>query len=195
MLRKAIKEQRSVMQAYPSGPPRGRSRKLARLATTLAASQRRRAATSNSSWSGCCRSEARVWRPSGESPGRLQRGACRGFRRRRWSPVMPSWSSALPIIWPADCRASVEVDDLIQAGMIGLLEAASRFSSDRGASFETYAGIRIRGAMIDALRKLDWAPRSVHRKARDAAAAIREIEGGQGPRGPRYRNCRSSACR
>jgi len=72
--------------------------------------------------------------------------------------------------------ASVEVSDLIQAGMLGLLEAASNYTADRGASFETYAGIRIRGAMLDALRKLDWAPRSVHRKARAAAAAIRELE-------------------
>lgn len=71
---------------------------------------------------------------------------------------------------------SVDVDDLIQAGMLGLLDAAANFSTGRGASFSTYAGIRIRGAMIDALRKLDWAPRSVHRKARDVAAAIREIE-------------------
>jgi RNA polymerase sigma factor FliA len=71
---------------------------------------------------------------------------------------------------------SVEVDDLIQAGMLGLLEAASNYAANRGASFETYAGIRIRGSMIDALRKLDWAPRSVHRKARAAAAAVREIE-------------------
>ncbi len=76
--------------------------------------------------------------------------------------------------------SSVEVDDLIQAGMVGLLEAASAYSSDRGASFETYAGIRIRGAMIDALRKQDWAPRSVHRKTRDAAAAIRAIEARSG---------------
>ena len=72
--------------------------------------------------------------------------------------------------------ASVEVADLIQAGMLGLLEAAANYTADRGASFETYAGIRIRGAMLDALRKLDWAPRSVHRKARAAAAAVREIE-------------------
>jgi RNA polymerase sigma factor FliA len=75
---------------------------------------------------------------------------------------------------------SVEVNDLIQSGMIGLLEAAAHYSSDRGASFETYAGIRIRGAMIDALRKQDWAPRSVHRKARAAATAIREIEAREG---------------
>jgi RNA polymerase sigma factor for flagellar operon FliA len=72
--------------------------------------------------------------------------------------------------------ASVEVADLIQAGMLGLIEAASNYTADRGASFETYAGIRIRGAMLDALRKLDWAPRSVHRKARAAAAAVRAIE-------------------
>ncbi|MES1196440.1 MAG: RNA polymerase sigma factor FliA, partial [Steroidobacter sp.] len=72
--------------------------------------------------------------------------------------------------------SSVEVVDLIQAGMLGLLEAAANYTADRGASFETYAGIRIRGAMLDALRKLDWAPRSVHRKARAAAAAIRELE-------------------
>jgi len=71
---------------------------------------------------------------------------------------------------------SVDVADLIQAGMLGLLEAASNYAANRGASFETYAGIRIRGAMIDALRKLDWAPRSVHRKARAVAAAVREIE-------------------
>jgi RNA polymerase sigma factor FliA len=72
--------------------------------------------------------------------------------------------------------ASVEVADLIQAGMLGLLEAAANYTADRGARFETYAGIRIRGAMLDALRKLDWAPRSVHRKARAAAAAMREVE-------------------
>ena len=71
---------------------------------------------------------------------------------------------------------SVAVDDLIQAGMLGLMEAAANYTASRGASFETYAGIRIRGAMIDALRSLDWAPRSVHRKARAVAAAVREIE-------------------
>lgn len=76
--------------------------------------------------------------------------------------------------------ASVEVDDLVQAGMIGLLEAAAHFTADRGASFETYAGIRIRGAMIDALRQLDWAPRSVHRKARAVAEAVREVETREG---------------
>jgi RNA polymerase sigma factor for flagellar operon FliA len=71
---------------------------------------------------------------------------------------------------------SVEVDDLIQAGMLGLLEAAAHYTEGKGATFETFAGIRIRGAMIDGLRKLDWAPRSVHRRTREVAQAIRDIE-------------------
>lgn len=79
---------------------------------------------------------------------------------------------------------SVEVDDLIQAGMIGLLEAANQFKSGRGATFETYAGIRIRGAMLDSLRRLDWTPRSVHRRAREVADAIREIESTTGAEAP-----------
>jgi RNA polymerase sigma factor for flagellar operon FliA len=72
--------------------------------------------------------------------------------------------------------SSVDVSDLIQSGMIGLLEAAKNFATDRGASFETYAGIRIRGAMLDELRRTDWTPRSVHRKAREVAEVIRQIE-------------------
>ena len=80
------------------------------------------------------------------------------------------------------CRLppSVQADDLIQAGMIGLLEAARNYDSKQGASFETYAGIRIRGAMLDEIRKNDWAPRSVHRKARKVAEAVRQIENEKG---------------
>lgn len=76
--------------------------------------------------------------------------------------------------------ASVLLDDLLQAGMIGLLEAAGKFEPSKGASFETYAGIRIRGAMIDEIRRGDWAPRSVHRNARKVAQAIRTIESREG---------------
>ena len=75
---------------------------------------------------------------------------------------------------------SVQVDDLIQAGMIGLIEAARNYDAGQGASFETYAGIRIRGSMLDEIRKGDWAPRSVHRKARQVAEAVREIENATG---------------
>ena len=72
--------------------------------------------------------------------------------------------------------ASVEIDDLIQAGMMGLIEASRSYDAEQGASFETYASIRIRGSMIDEIRRGDWVPRSVHRRARDAAATIRRLE-------------------
>lgn len=76
--------------------------------------------------------------------------------------------------------ASVMVDDLIQAGMIGLLDAARHYDEAQGASFETYASIRVRGAMLDELRRNDWAPKSVHRKARDVAEAVQRVEADTG---------------
>jgi RNA polymerase sigma factor for flagellar operon FliA len=72
--------------------------------------------------------------------------------------------------------ASVLVDDLIQSGMIGLIEAAKNFDGSKGASFETFAGIRIRGSMLDEIRRGDWTPRSVHRNSRMIAEAISELE-------------------
>ncbi len=75
---------------------------------------------------------------------------------------------------------NVEVDDLIQSGMIGLLDAAKHYSATKGANFETYAGIRIRGAMLDEVRKSDWTPRSVHRNMREMADVVRKIENTQG---------------
>lgn len=72
--------------------------------------------------------------------------------------------------------ANIQVGDLIQAGMIGLLEAAKNFDNSKGASFETYAGIRIRGSMLDEIRKGDWAPRSVHRNTRKITETINQIE-------------------
>lgn len=71
---------------------------------------------------------------------------------------------------------SVFVDDLIQSGIIGLIEAMRKFNANQGASFETYAGIRIRGAMLDEIRKGDWTPRSVHRKSREVSEAIAKVE-------------------
>ena len=75
---------------------------------------------------------------------------------------------------------NVEVDDLIQSGMIGLLDAAKHYSPNKGANFETYAGIRIRGAMLDEVRKSDWTPRSVHRNMREMAEVVRKIENAKG---------------
>jgi RNA polymerase sigma factor for flagellar operon FliA len=70
----------------------------------------------------------------------------------------------------------IEVDDLIQAGMIGLLNAAQNFTPTKGANFETYAGIRIRGAMLDEARRSNWTPRSTFRNAKQVSLAIRAIE-------------------
>jgi RNA polymerase sigma factor for flagellar operon FliA len=75
---------------------------------------------------------------------------------------------------------NVEVDDLIQAGMLGLLDAAKHYSATKGANFETYAGIRIRGAMLDEVRKSDWTPRSVHRNMREIADVVRKLENEKG---------------
>ncbi len=76
--------------------------------------------------------------------------------------------------------STVDVNDLMQSGMVGLLEAAGNFDASRGASFETYAGIRIRGAMLDDIRKHDWTPRSVHHKYRRVTEAINAIEAEKG---------------
>ena len=72
--------------------------------------------------------------------------------------------------------SNIEVDDLIQAGMIGLMNAAQNFTPTKGANFETYAGIRIRGAMLDEARKSNWTPRSTFKHAKQVSQAIRSIE-------------------
>lgn len=72
--------------------------------------------------------------------------------------------------------ASVEVDDLIQVGLIGLMDAVGRFDGTQGAQFESYATQRIRGAMLDELREADWLPRHVRQKSRQIEAAIHKLE-------------------
>ena len=71
---------------------------------------------------------------------------------------------------------TIQIDDLMQAGMLGLLEAVRHYDETKGASFETYAGIRIRGTILDEVRRNDWVPRSVYRNARAIAAAVRAVE-------------------
>jgi RNA polymerase sigma factor for flagellar operon FliA len=71
---------------------------------------------------------------------------------------------------------SVEVDDLIQAGMIGLLDAVNRYEEIHGAQFETYAMQRIRGAMLDELRSSDWMPRSMRQNMRKVEVAINALQ-------------------
>jgi RNA polymerase sigma factor for flagellar operon FliA len=71
---------------------------------------------------------------------------------------------------------SVEVDDLVQAGMIGLLDAINRYEETHGAQFETYAVMRIRGAMLDELRSSDWMPRSMRQDMRKIETAMATLQ-------------------
>lgn len=72
--------------------------------------------------------------------------------------------------------ANIQIDDLIQVGTLGLLEAIGHYDSTQGAQFETYAAQRIRGAMLDELRQLDWLPRSARKAMRDIEAVIHRLE-------------------
>ena len=72
--------------------------------------------------------------------------------------------------------ASVELDDLVQVGMIGLIEAAQQFGPAQGVLFETFASQRIRGAMLDELRRLDWLPRQARRNAKQIEEAMAQLE-------------------
>lgn len=72
--------------------------------------------------------------------------------------------------------ACVEVDDLVQAGLLGLLDAVERFDSEQGAHFETYATQRVRGAMLDELRDADWATRNVRRAGRQIENTINTLQ-------------------
>ncbi len=72
--------------------------------------------------------------------------------------------------------ASIELDDLLQVGMMGLLDAAGNYDPSEGASFATYSSIRIRGAILDELRRLNWVPRSLQQKAKQLAEATRTVE-------------------
>lgn len=72
--------------------------------------------------------------------------------------------------------ANVDLGDVIQSGMLGLLDAISRYEETRGAQFEAYAAQRIRGAIVDELRRNDWLPRSLRKNMRRIEAAIAELE-------------------
>jgi RNA polymerase sigma factor for flagellar operon FliA len=76
--------------------------------------------------------------------------------------------------------SSVQLEDLMQAGVVGLIEAARRYSPTSGTSFQSFAIARVRGAMLDDLRRGDWIPRSVHKRSREVAGAIRRLEGSLG---------------
>lgn len=75
---------------------------------------------------------------------------------------------------------SIELDDLLQVGVIGLIQAGSTYDPSRGASFATYAGIRIKGAMLDELRRTDWMPRSLQQNLKRIGETITQLEARHG---------------
>jgi RNA polymerase sigma factor for flagellar operon FliA len=96
----------------------------------------------------------------------------RSDRIREYAPLVKRLAHHLAARLPA----SVEIDDIIQAGMIGLMDAASRYEEGHGTQFETFASQRIKGAMLDELRQNDWLPRSVRKTLRRVEQAVSRLE-------------------
>lgn len=91
---------------------------------------------------------------------------------RQYSPLVRRLAHQMMAKLPAN----VEVDDLIQVGMIGLADALSRFDPAQGVQIETFATQRIRGAMLDELRGADWLSRGTRKQQRDIEKAVHRLE-------------------
>lgn len=91
---------------------------------------------------------------------------------RQYLPLVKSAAGRLALTLPAH----VDIGDLHSAGLLGLLQALRNYAPESGTAFGTYARARIRGAMLDELRRMDWMPRSVHVKARRIEAKMAELE-------------------
>src|SRR5687768_4124154 len=91
---------------------------------------------------------------------------------RRFAPMVKRMAHHLAARLPA----SVQIDDLLQAGLIGLMDAAGRFDEEQGVQFETFAAQRVRGAMLDELRSSDWLPRGVRKTQRQIDTAMSRLE-------------------
>ena len=92
---------------------------------------------------------------------------------RQYAPLVRKLAHQMIVKLPAN----VELDDMIQAGMMGLMDAVAKFEQAQGVAFEVYATNRIRGAMLDELRANDWLPRSARKSQRDIENAVHRIEG------------------
>lgn len=90
-----------------------------------------------------------------------------------YAPLVKQIAGRLQIGLPS----TVEMGDLVGYGMLGLLDAMQKYAPDMGVKFETYASLRIKGAILDGLRAHDWAPRSLRQKGRQYAQAIAKLEG------------------
>jgi RNA polymerase sigma factor for flagellar operon FliA len=91
---------------------------------------------------------------------------------KRYSPMIKYVANRIAMRLPPH----IEVDDLISVGVLGLMDAISKYDSSRGAKFKTYAEFRVRGAILDELRALDWVPRSIRQKASAVEKVVRSLE-------------------
>ena len=91
---------------------------------------------------------------------------------KRYLPLVKTVVGRLAISLPSH----VDGEDLYSAGLIGLLNALRQYDASKGASFESYARLRIRGSILDELRRMNWVPRSVHARARKVQAVMAELE-------------------
>ena len=102
---------------------------------------------------------------------REKNGAASAETVARYLPLVRYHAGRLLLGLPAH----INKEDLVQAGVLGLLEALKRFDPARGVKFETYASLRIRGAMLDELRSLSWLPRSLFRQMRALNTAEQKL--------------------
>jgi len=91
---------------------------------------------------------------------------------KRYSPMIKYVANRIAMRLPPH----IEVDDLISVGVLGLMDAISKYDPTRGAKFKTYAEFRVRGAILDELRSMDWVPRSVRQKASNVDAVVQKLQ-------------------
>ena len=91
---------------------------------------------------------------------------------KRYSPMIKYVANRIAMRLPPH----IEVDDLISVGVLGLMDAITKYDSSRGAKFKTYAEFRVRGAILDELRSLDWVPRSIRQKASQVDKVVQGLQ-------------------
>ena len=97
---------------------------------------------------------------------------CENELVQKYTPLVAAVMARLAMTLPDH----VDRDDLYSTGLIGLLQALRNYNPACGTSFETYARVRVRGSMLDELRRMDWVPRTIHEKARRVKAVMAELE-------------------
>ena len=90
----------------------------------------------------------------------------------RYSPMIKYVANRIAMRLPPH----IEVDDLISVGVLGLMDAITKYDSSRGAKFKTYAEFRVRGAILDELRSMDWVPRSIRQKASKVDKVVQGLQ-------------------